>query len=49
MKPLTASLQARGWKVAIASGGFTWFSDKLKQTCHSPMRNLTNWLSKTAS
>ncbi|AMG31134.1 phosphoserine phosphatase SerB [Grimontia hollisae] len=31
MKPLTASLQARGWKVAIASGGFTWFSDKLKQ------------------
>lgn len=31
MKSLTASLQARGWKVAIASGGFTWFSDKLKQ------------------
>lgn len=31
MQPLTASLQARGWKVAIASGGFTWFSDKLKQ------------------
>ncbi|MBV7299009.1 phosphoserine phosphatase [Enterovibrio paralichthyis] len=30
MKRLTASLQARGWKVAIASGGFTWFSDKLK-------------------
>ncbi|NGN97718.1 phosphoserine phosphatase [Grimontia sp. S25] len=31
MKQLTASLQARGWKVAIASGGFTWFSDKLKE------------------
>ncbi|OEE69778.1 phosphoserine phosphatase SerB [Enterovibrio norvegicus FF-33] len=30
MRRLTASLQARGWKVAIASGGFTWFSDKLK-------------------
>ncbi|PKF51875.1 phosphoserine phosphatase [Enterovibrio nigricans] len=31
MKRLTATLQSRGWKVAIASGGFTWFSDKLRQ------------------
>ncbi|MCC4801024.1 phosphoserine phosphatase SerB [Enterovibrio norvegicus] len=30
MRQLTASLQARGWKVAIASGGFTWFSDSLR-------------------
>ncbi|WP_150138174.1 phosphoserine phosphatase SerB [Candidatus Enterovibrio escicola] len=29
MRLLTASLQTRGWKVAIASGGFSWFSDFL--------------------
>ena len=27
---LVAELQARGWKVAIASGGFTYFADHLK-------------------
>lgn len=31
MRQLTASLQAYGWKVAIASGGFTWFSDYVKE------------------
>lgn len=31
MRALTASLQSYGWKVAIASGGFNWFSDKIKQ------------------
>ncbi|MFD2179836.1 phosphoserine phosphatase [Veronia pacifica] len=31
MGQLVATLKHFGWKVAIASGGFTWFSDKLKQ------------------
>lgn len=31
MRQLTASLQGYGWKVAIASGGFTWFSDQVKE------------------
>ncbi|WP_087021905.1 phosphoserine phosphatase [Thaumasiovibrio subtropicus] len=36
MARLTATLQACGWHVAIASGGFTYFSDHLKE-----MLNLT--------
>ncbi|OOF09364.1 phosphoserine phosphatase SerB [Salinivibrio sp. PR5] len=32
MARLVASLRAHGWKVAIASGGFTYFSDHLKDT-----------------
>ncbi|WP_419239695.1 phosphoserine phosphatase [Photobacterium leiognathi] len=31
LREVVASLHARGWKVAIASGGFTYFSDHLKQ------------------
>lgn len=31
MAQLTASLHARGWKVGIASGGFTLFSDRVKK------------------
>ncbi len=31
MRQLTASLQARGWRIALASGGFTFFSDFLKK------------------
>ncbi len=34
MKSLANTLQHYGWKVAIASGGFTWFSDKVKQDLH---------------
>lgn len=30
-KPLVSALQQRGWKVAIASGGFDFFADKIKQ------------------
>ena len=32
LRELVASLQAFGWKTAIASGGFTYFSDYLKET-----------------
>ncbi|KJF97220.1 phosphoserine phosphatase [Photobacterium leiognathi] len=31
LREVVANLHARGWKVAIASGGFTYFSDHLKQ------------------
>ncbi len=31
LRELVATLQAFGWKTAIASGGFTYFSDYLKQ------------------
>jgi phosphoserine phosphatase len=32
LQEFVASLQALGWKTAIASGGFTYFSDYLKET-----------------
>lgn len=32
LREFVASLQAFGWKTAIASGGFTYFSDYLKET-----------------
>ncbi|MCE0494306.1 phosphoserine phosphatase [Vibrio salinus] len=31
LPPLVATLKSLGWKVAIASGGFTYFSDYLKE------------------
>ncbi|MDO4627259.1 MAG: phosphoserine phosphatase [Pasteurellaceae bacterium] len=31
LKPMIAALQKYGWKIAIASGGFTYFADYLQQ------------------